>query len=265
MEDLDPLVSRPEHEAGQLGDLAALGLDWDGPVVRQSERRDRYRAAIDQLSALGLVYRCYCTRREIAEASTAPNTATLPGAYPGTCRALSPEQQRRFESEGRPAALRLRAQRDRGSFVDAIAGEIEAPVDDLVLQRNDGIAAYNLAVVVDDADQGVTLVVRGDDLAPSTPRQIHLARLLGLAVPRYAHVALVLGPDGRRLAKRETLAQLGAMGVDPAGTRSLLGHSLGLCERHEPVTPATLLERFDPATVPRSPWRWTGGLTTPLA
>ena len=142
-------------------------------------------------------------------------------------------------------------------FDDVIHGTCSGTVDDVVLCRNDGVPAYNLAVVVDDAAQGIGEVVRGDDLVSSTPRQIHLARLLDLPVPRYAHIPLVLGADGARLAKRHgavTLEQIAATGVDAAAVRTHLAHSLGLCERDEAVTMAQLTERFDPAKLPRRPW-----------
>jgi glutamyl-tRNA synthetase len=258
MEDLDPVVSRVEHEQGQLADLAALGLDWDGEVVRQSERRALYDAAIDALTAAGLTYPCYCSRREIAEAASAPNGAGPDGAYPGTCRDLTDPERSAREQAGRTAALRLRATVASLDFVDDHCGWFEGVVDDLVLRRRDGVAAYNLAVVVDDAAQGIEQVVRADDLLASTPRQLHLADLLGLPRPRYAHVPLVLAPDGTRLAKRHgavTLADRAAAGEEPPHVLARLGSSLGLSREGEPVTTTVLLERFDPAALPTEPWR----------
>jgi glutamyl-tRNA synthetase len=260
MEDLDRTNASPAHEATQLADLAALGLDWDGPVLRQSERFDRYRDAIGTLDARGLVYPCYCTRREIREAAAAPHGLHPDGAYPGTCRALTTAQRARREAEGRRPALRLRAGGREIRFVDRICGPTTGVVDDVVLCRNDGVPAYNLAVVVDDDAQGVGEVVRGDDLLSSTPRQLWLIELLGLRAPTYAHVPLVLGADGARLAKRHgavTLADLAAQGTDAAATRSLLGNSLGLSDPGEAVDAATLLARFrarGDATLPRAPW-----------
>jgi glutamyl-tRNA synthetase len=252
MEDLDESVCSPEHERSQLANLTSLGLDWDGPVVRQSERRALYDAAIDRLTEAGLTYPCWCSRREILESVSAPHGRlddAPPGAYPGTCRDRDPATA----PDGRPPALRLRASETRVAVVDRIHGEFEGVVDDLVLRRNDGTPAYNLAVVVDDADQGAEEVVRGDDLLPSTPRQVHLARVLGLTPPAYAHVPLVLGPDGERLAKRHgavTLAERGSTGE----VRSLLAASLGLARPGERVTMDQLLERFDPEQLPRHPW-----------
>jgi glutamyl-tRNA synthetase len=256
VEDLQPHPGSAAIDAGQRQDLAALGLDWDGPVVRQSERRARHDQVLAELTASGLTYPCYCSRREIREAAEAPQ-GQPPGAYPGTCRDLSEDQRLLLEAEGRPAALRLRAEGDVVTIVDRFRGEVTAVVDDLVLRRNDGVPAYNLAVVVDDADQGVQEVVRGDDLLTSTPRQAHLADLLGLARPTWAHVPLVLGPDGARLAKRHgavTLADLAATGVAPAEVRAELAASLGLATAGEPVTMADLVRRFDPAALPTAPW-----------
>ncbi|MCU1345451.1 MAG: Glutamate--tRNA ligase [Acidimicrobiia bacterium] len=256
IDDLDPAVARREHEAVQLADLAALGLDWDGPPLRQSERVEAYEAAIDQLGAAGLVYPCYCSRREIAEASSAPHDGP-PGAYPGRCRSLTPAQRARREAEGRRPALRLRASGEVVTVIDRLHGPVSAVVDDLVLRRNDGVAAYNLAVVVDDAAQGVTEVVRGDDLLSSSPRQAYLAALLHLPVPHYLHVPLVLGPTGARLAKRDgavTLADLAAHGVDALAVRTRLAESLGLAAPGERPSLEQLVARFDPAALPTEPW-----------
>jgi glutamyl-tRNA synthetase len=259
IEDLDPGRSRREHEAAQLADLAALGLDWDGPVVRQSERRERHRAALEALRAAGRVYPCWCTRAEIREAASAAHGPLPEGAYPGTCRRLSATQRAERERSGRPPALRLDAGGERVAFVDRLHGPVEAVVDDLVLWRNDDTPAYNLAVVVDDADQGIGEVVRGDDLLESTPRQLLLQRLLGLEASAggisYAHVPLVLGPDGMRLAKRHgavTLADRGARGETPADVRAWMAASLGLTAPGEPADLPLLLARFDPAALPRA-------------
>jgi glutamyl-tRNA synthetase len=245
MEDLDRGSVRGEHYDTQLADLAALGLDWDGEVVRQSERSARYDAAIDRLVAAGLTYECWCSRKEILEASRAPHGA--PGAYPGTCRGGA------VPKPGRSPALRLRTDGQVVAVEDRLLGHHEGAVDDLVLRRGDGQAAYNLAVVVDDAAQGVEEVVRADDLLPSTPRQVLLCRLLDLPVPSYAHVPLALGPDGSRLAKRDgavTLADRLALGESPADVVRLLAASLGL----DGSSPAELLPQFDPDRLPREPW-----------
>ena len=255
VEDLDPYTSSAEHEAGQLADLATLGIDWDGPIVRQSARRASHEAALADLVARGLTYPCVCSRREVREASVAPHV--LPGAYPGTCRDLSAGEVAARVASGRPAALRLRASGEPVTIVDRLRGPVTRPADDIVLRRNDGVPAYHVAVVVDDADQGVEEVVRGDDLLDATPSQAHLLDLLGRARPTWAHVPLVLGPDGQRLAKRHgavTLADLAARGVSGDAVRSRLAVSLDLAAPGEPVSMAELLERFDAMALPTGPW-----------
>ncbi len=259
MEDLDSVTSSPEHERRQLDDLAAIGIDWDGPVVRQSERFDRYRAAIDELRRRGHVYPCFCTRREIrAEidaAAHAPHVHLPDGAYPGTCRDLTEDERAAREAGGRRPAWRLRTVGESIVFDDVVAGSFTGAVDDVVLARADGVPAYNLAVVVDDALQGVTQVVRGDDLLSSTPRQILLQRLLGYSTPSYAHIPLVLGEDGQRLAKRHGSVTLGALRRDGWSTTdvvSVLACSLGLAVIGERVTTSELLRRVDPARIPKS-------------
>lgn len=259
LEDLDPVSSSAAWAAAQVDDLRRLGLRSAAPIVHQSQRFDLYEAAIGRLAAHGLVYECFCTRREIREAAQAPNAAELPdGAYPGTCRTLTVADRRRFERAGRRPALRLRTDGERLGFDDLILGRVDGAVDDVVLRRNDGVPAYNLAVVVDDADQRVVQVVRGDDLASSTPRQLHLQRLLGLPQPQYAHVPLVLGPDGARLAKRHGAVSLGglaAAGIGDDRVLALIGASLGACAAGDRVTVDDLLATFDVAAMPRQPWQ----------
>ncbi|MGZ4701901.1 MAG: tRNA glutamyl-Q(34) synthetase GluQRS [Ilumatobacteraceae bacterium] len=258
MEDLDRVTSSAEHEAGQLAALRSIGLDWDGDVVRQSDRFALYRAAIDRLREQGLVYECYCTRSEIRQSARAPQGDDADGVYPGTCRLLTNEQRLAKRSAGRRPALRLLSDGAEIAFDDLFAGPQVGRVDDVVLQRNDGVPAYNLAVVVDDAAQGVTDVVRGDDLLATTSRQIELHRLLGLPVPRYAHVPLVLAPDGTRLAKRHgavTLDDLAARGASPGDVCARLAASLGIDTGGQAVMAGDLLDRFAPELMPRAPWR----------
>jgi glutamyl-tRNA synthetase len=264
MEDLDPVTSSHAHEAAQLRDLAALGLQWDGEVVRQSERFDRYDAAIESLVSARRTYECFCTRREIRDAVSAPQAARVgpsammaDGAYPGTCRDLTSSETAALRAAGRRPALRL----DAGSAVveveDRLHGTVRGVVDDVVLRRNDGVPAYNLAVVVDDAAQDVTQVVRGDDLLSSTPRQVLLQRWLGLPTPTYIHVPLVLGGDGVRLAKRHgdvTLRALAERGLGPQDVLAMLAASLRLSEPAERVTIADLVDHFDVGRLPREPW-----------
>ena len=256
--------------ASQLADLERLGIDWDGEAVLQTELGAGHEAAIARLAEAGLVYECTCSRKDILAAPTAPHAP--PGAYPGTCRELSDDERaaaREAIAPRRPA-LRLRVPEGTAApeFDDLILGRVRGDIDDLVLKRGDGTVAYNLAVVVDDAEMGVDQVVRGDDLAPSTPRQILLQRLLGyeargMAVAEYAHAPLVLGPSGARLANRDgavTLAQLRDAGVADAEVLSVLAGSLGLAAPGERVTPAGMLDRFDPAALPREPWTWDPGV-----
>lgn len=228
VEDLDE--ARVRAFAGgyerQLSDLAALGLDFDGPVVLQSDRREAYREAIRVLGEH--TYECYCTRREIAEAASAPHDGYRP--YPGTCRDLSSAERERRRRH-RPAALRVRAGGATAHVRDAFAGDVEAVVDDFVLVRGDGQVAYNLAVVVDDLAMGITHVTRGADLLSSAPRQAWLSAQLGGRPPRYAHAGLVVNEEGARLAKRDasvTLGELMAQGWAASEVLALLSDSLGL-------------------------------------
>ncbi|WP_114853216.1 tRNA glutamyl-Q(34) synthetase GluQRS [Brachybacterium sp. YJGR34] len=254
VEDLDRV--RRGAEQRQLEDLAALGLDWDGEVVRQSERGTAHGRAIEHLQEAGAVFECYCTRREILEAPSAPHAP--PGAYPGTCRDLSPAERAagraRCRELRREPALRLRAEVATWSVHDLWAGEVRGSVDDLVLRRGDGVIAYNLAVVVDDAAAGVDQVVRADDLLSSAPRQAHLAHLLGLPEPGYAHVPLAVNREGARLAKRDgavTLRDRLAHGESAEDVVGRLGDSLGVAGCR---TAADLLRRWNPATLPADPW-----------
>ena len=220
IEDIDRQRSKPEFEARQLADLRAIGLDWGGEVVRQSDRTALYEDALRRLGAEGLTFECFCSRREIQEASSAPHV--IPGHYPGTCRDLTEEQRAQRRASGRTPSIRLKTPVREWTVSDRFAGQYTGDVDDMVLRRADGMWAYNLAVVVDDAAQGVDQVTRGDDLLSSAPRQAALANLLGLPQPEYVHVPLVLGPEGKRLAKRDgavTLRDIAGEDLDPARVR----------------------------------------------
>jgi glutamyl-tRNA synthetase len=245
VEDLDAGRVRAAFVEEQLADLAAIGLDWDGPVEAQSARLELYEAALARLD----VYECFCTRAEIRESASAAHGP--PDHYPGTCRDLSAAERAGRRAAGRAPALRVRADGAVVRFTDRLMGACDGVVDDFVVRRNDGAFAYNLAVVVDDGAQGVGEVVRGADLLDSTPRQLWLFGALGLAAPGYAHVPLVLGPDGRRLAKRHGDVTLRS--VAPEAAVAWMGASLGL----RGATPAEMLDGFDPAALPREPTVWS--------
>jgi glutamyl-tRNA synthetase len=244
VEDLDAGRVRPGLADAQLADLAAIGLDWDGGVVAQSSRLELYEAALARLD----VYECFCTRAEIRESASAAHGP--PDRYPGTCRELSAAERRARRDDGRVPALRVRAGDAVVRFTDRLMGAHSGVVDDFVVRRNDGAFAYNLAVVVDDGDQGIGEVVRGADLLDSTPRQLWLFHALGLTAPGYAHVPLVLGPDGRRLAKRHGDVTLRS--VAPADAVAWMSRSLGL----RGATPREMLDGFDPSALPRGPTVW---------
>lgn len=253
MENLDR--SAVGSDQRQIADLTSMGIDWEPPVIYQTDRLATYRAVIDRLQAQSRTFECYCTRREILEAPSAPHAPQ--GAYPGTCRDLTEAQRAERRSSGRPPAIRIRSEVTHFTVDDTLHGTYEGVVDDFVVQRNDGTPAYNLAVVVDDAAQGVDQVVRGDDLLSSAPRQAYLATLLGATPPTYAHVPMVLNAEHVRLSKRDgaiTLPDLADAGVPVATVLSRIAHSLGLGGRDETVGVNVLAQRFDPERLPREPW-----------
>lgn len=268
VEDLDPGRSRAEHEVRMLEDLRWLELDWDeGPDVggpngpyRQSERGDIYMAALERLET----FECTCTRRELREATLAPHGAEP--IYPGTCRDGPSHPER-------PRASRWVTPTGVVEVEDQICGKlvqgVRDEVGDFVLRRNDGAWAYQLAVVVDDAAMGITDVVRGADLVESTPRQVLLQRSLDLPTPRYAHVPLVLGPDGAKLAKRHGAPDLSALregGANPRRVIAALARSLGLIPPEvDALAPAALVDEFRLSFVSAEPTvldpAWLGDLT----
>ena len=242
-EDLDMHNANMANAQQQLDDLASLGITADLTPVVQSERFDMYHEVIQRLTHAGLTYECFCTRKEILQAAQAPHGGQV--MYPGTCRELT-ETERADRRAVRPGAVRLRTNGARETFTDLIHGEVTGDVDDVVLRRNDGVPSYNIAVVVDDALQGVTEVVRGDDLLEVTANQVHLQKLLGYSTPVYAHVPLVVGEDGERLAKRHgavTLADLAAQGISASQVKDMLWTSLGQTD-----------DSFSWDAVPREPW-----------
>lgn len=254
IEDLDPRARDRDRAQLLIDDLLWLGLDWDEGPFYQSERAACYDEAIERLSSAGLTYPCFCTRAEL-HASTAPHAADGTYVYPGTCRDLTPQEvwQR---SLTRHPATRLRVPdaddpKGRITIHDVVYGDfcevLARDCGDFLVRRSDGVTAYQLAVVVDDALMGVTEVVRGHDLLGSTPRQVYLQRLLGYAEPRYAHVPLLLAPDGRRLSKRDRDLDLGEMrsaGMRPERLLGILGSQVGLAERGEELTASELVGRF---------------------
>ncbi|APE17914.1 tRNA glutamyl-Q(34) synthetase GluQRS [Mycolicibacterium pallens] len=247
VEDLDDRT-HDDVARRQLDDLAAIGITWDDEPQWQSRQRQRYDAVVDGLAERGLVYECYCSRKDILSAPRAPHAPE--GAYPGTCRELGAVERAARREAGRPPALRLRTDTGEYTVTDLVHGSYTGVVDDFVLRRGDGVPAYNLAVVVDDAHSGIDQVVRGDDLLASSPRQAYLAGLLGYPQPVYAHVPLVLNAEGKRLAKRDGAVTLAELGVPRAF--SLITESLGWPS----ADTAALLQRFDPAELPREPWMY---------
>lgn len=245
VEDLDDRTF-PEVAQRQLDDLAAVGLTWDEPPEHQTSHEDRYLAVVDDLTERGLTFECFCSRKDILQAPRAPHAPE--GAYPGTCRNLSADERTRRRATGRPPAIRLRSDTDEYTVTDLLHGSYTGVVDDFVLRRGDNVPAYNLAVVVDDAAQGVDQVVRGDDLLSSSPRQAYLAALLGYSPPVYAHVPLVLNADGKRLAKRDGAVTVSEIGAEAALAR--IAASLG----YTATTLDGMLAEFDPARLPREPW-----------
>ncbi len=249
-DDLDPTSVRSEHYQTQIDDLQAIGLGWDGPPLRQSERRDAYDEMVATLVDADLVYPCYCSRREIREAARAPNRPLAGHAYPGTCRHLDRKAKAQHDQGGRRPALRLRTEGETVAFDDLIAGQVGFELDDFVVERNDGTPAYHLVTIVDDDLLDIQTVVRADDLLDSTSRQLYLARMLGLPERPHAHVGLVLSPGGERLAKRHggvTLDDRTRRSQQPAEVLAMLAASLGFSEPGEAVTPVELLDRFDPS------------------
>lgn len=248
IEDLDRGRSRETFVATQLEELTLIGIDWDAEPVRQSERDGLYAEAVARLEADDLVYECFCTRAEIREASSAPHGDLPEGAYPGTCARLSERERAERRASGRPPALRVRAGGARIEFDDLVHGKVSGVADDFVIRRNDGDHAYNLAVTVDDSEQGIGEVVRGDDLLDSTTRQLWLYERLDLEPPAsFAHVPLVLGDDGRRLAKRHgavTLEERLATGTTAEELTGELAHSARLIDRPRAVRADQLIPEF---------------------
>lgn len=261
MEDIDSPRIKSGAAEQALDDLRWLGLDWDGEPVVQTERVSLYEAALEQLKQKELVYPCTCTRSDIAAAASAPHAEHEGPVYPGTCAHRSASDA--GELNGTPFAWRFRVT-ESPSFEDRFLGEVKIDLrqtgGDFVVWKSAGTPAYQLAVVVDDAAMGVTEVVRGDDLLPSTPRQILLYRALGFEPPSFVHVPLVVGPDGRRLAKRHGDTRLGTLRDQPLAVSRLLGQlawSCGWLPKPEPITARELVPLFRLETISREPFVWT--------
>lgn len=267
IEDLDSSRIRPGATEQAMIDLRWIGLNWDeGPDVGgpnspyiQSERKQSYEAALDRLKAKELVYPCTCTRAEIARAASAPHAAEEGPRYPGTCSHRGVADAKK--QADRPYCWRFRVPEGTITWDDRVRGRISsdpsAEGGDFVVGRSSGEPAYQLAVVCDDAAMQVNLVIRGDDLIPSTPRQILLFRALEWPAPEYGHVPLVLAEDGRRLAKRDDSIKLGSLreaGLDPGELVAEVARGCGMNCLQSHVMPEGLLELFNLSKIPRDSW-----------
>lgn len=264
-EDLDPQRCKRAYAEQIEADFRWLGLDWDrggsqgGPAYFQSNRSELYAEYLERLNRKGLIYPCFCTRNQL-HAASAPHATDGTPLYAGTCRNLTPAE-RAERAKSRKPALRVRVPAETISFTDAVMGSYSETLDrdcgDFILRRSDGVHAYQLAVVVDDALMGVNQVVRGADLLSSTPRQIWLQRQLGFSTqPQYCHVPLLCGRDGHRLSKRQKDVDLGALrqaGRRPEEVVGQLACWAGLIDRPEPVAARELIPIFDWKKVPQGP------------
>ena len=270
VEDLDFGRVRPGFMERQLDELRWLGLDWDegpddvgGPHAPyiQSQRQERYEAALRRLAELGLLFECSCSRRDIAAAASAPHVGEEGPRYSGACRPrLVDPSVPSLTTHGRSLfALRMRADPGVVEFHDLLMGRCAfnpAAEGDFVVRRKDGVAGYQVAVVVDDGAMGITHVVRGADLLSSTARQILLYRALDLHIPEFLHVPLMLGEDGERLAKRHGAVSLGELrdaGVPPDAVVGWLASTCGLAAPGERISARGLVPHFDVARLPREP------------
>jgi len=259
IEDLDGPRIKAGADRLAIEDLQWLGLDWDQGPIYQSTRQEKYSSAIRSLLDAGLAYPCVCSRKETLAAASAPHAEDGSAVYPGTCRGkyASPEEARRLT--GKPPAIRFAAPAEIVRFDDAFLGpqatNVATELGDFVIAKADGTAAYQLAVVVDDAEMGVTDIVRGDDLLDSTPRQILLYRAMKASerIPRYFHLPLVVGTDGRRLAKRHGDTRLAAYreaGVSASRVTRLLARWCGI-DAPAGIHSRDLLDWFDLSRLPR--------------
>lgn len=262
IENIDSPRVKPTAAYQAIEDLQWLGLDWDSGPIYQSDRLDRYRSAIDRLLADGRAYPCVCSRKEIELAASAPHSEDGASIYPGTCRGQFNSVDEARTQSGKEPAIRFQVSDEIVEFEDRFAGHQQfnpaESLGDFVIAKGDGSPAYQLAVVVDDAEMGITDIVRGDDLLDSTPRQILLYRALGLGnlIPSYTHVPLVIGPDGKRLAKRHGDTRLSSYrenGVPAGRVLALLARWCEIENLPEPVTARWMIERFDLSILPDRP------------
>jgi glutamyl-tRNA synthetase len=260
MEDIDSPRVKPGSAEHALDELLWLGLNWDGEPIVQTSRISLYESALEALKRRELVYPCTCTRSDIAAAASAPHSDGEGPTYPGTCSHRRASDAQSLIAESRAFAWRFRVE-ESPAFQDLFAAEQHVDLKqiggDFAVWKSAGTPAYQLAVVVDDAAMGITEVVRGDDLIPSTPRQILLYRSLDLSPPTFCHVPLVVGEDGRRLAKRHgdtRLATLRDRGVPPEAILGLLAWSCRWIDKPEPISAKELLPLFRLSAIPSVPF-----------
>lgn len=249
IEDLDIRAHNPQYTSYLLDDLQWLGLTWDKGPFYQSKRTELYQEALVKLQQQGLLYPCFCSRADL-HAAQAPHASDGTYVYTGICRNLSPDEREELSKHKIPAT-RLRVPNKTYTFKDRVYGPIAQNLaescGDFIVQRADGVFAYQLAVVIDDADMGITEVVRGSDLLSSTPRQLYLKDVLGLSHPHYAHLPLLVAPDGKRLSKRNRDLDLGTLrnqGKTPEEILGFLAYCVGLAEIEEPLSAVQVASRF---------------------
>lgn len=249
IEDLDVRAHNPQYTSCLLDDLQWLGLIWDKGPFYQSKRTELYQEALVRLQQQELLYPCFCSRADL-HAAQAPHASDGTYVYTGICRNLSPDEREELSKHKIPAT-RLRVPNKTYTFKDRVYGPIAQNLaescGDFIVQRADGVFAYQLAVVIDDADMGITEVVRGSDLLSSTPRQLYLQDVLGLSHPQYAHLPLLVAPDGKRLSKRNRDLDLGTLrsqGKTPEEILGFLAYCAGLAEIEEPLSAVQVASRF---------------------
>src|SRR6185437_14672400 len=262
IEDLDGPRIKAGADRQAIDDLRWLGIDWDEGPIYQSSRRETYAKAVQQLIENGRAYPCICSRREIDLSASAPHAEDGSNVYPGTCRGKFKTMDEARAATGKNPAIRFAVEEEQSEFTDAFAGHrifnVKRELGDFVISKADGTPAYQLAVVVDDAQMGVNEVVRGDDLMDSTPRQILLYRALGMAdrIPQYTHLPLVIGEDGRRLAKRHgdtRIATYRNAGVPAERVLALMARWLDIGETSHPISARLLLDSFHLNRLPNQP------------